>query len=66
MSEFPVFRSGEEFLRYMEQLVVDIRAGRVEDPRTTPSSSPVGLRRRSPCNTTAMRRPAWDLPLSEW
>ncbi|MGY4633123.1 hypothetical protein [Thermostichus sp. OS-CIW-29] len=32
MSEFPVFRSGEEFLRYMEQLVVDIRAGRVEDP----------------------------------
>jgi hypothetical protein len=32
MSEFPVFGSGDDFLRYMEQLVEDIREGRVEDP----------------------------------
>ena len=32
MSEFPVFGSGDEFLHYMEQLVADIREGRVEDP----------------------------------
>jgi len=32
MSEFPMFDSGDEFLRYMEQMVADIRAGRVEDP----------------------------------
>jgi len=32
MSEFPMFGSGDEFLRYMEQLVADIREGRVEDP----------------------------------
>jgi hypothetical protein len=32
MSEFPVFGSGDDFLRFMEQLVEDIREGRVEDP----------------------------------
>jgi len=32
MGEFPMFDSGGEFLRYMEQLVADIREGRVEDP----------------------------------
>jgi hypothetical protein len=32
MSEFPVFGSGDEFLCYLEQLVADIRGGRIEDP----------------------------------
>ena len=32
MGEFPRFEDGDEFLRYMEQLVADIREGRVEDP----------------------------------
>jgi len=32
MDEFPRFEDGDEFLRFMEQLVADIREGRVEDP----------------------------------
>jgi hypothetical protein len=28
MSDFPKFKDGDEFLRYMEQMVADIKAGR--------------------------------------
>ena len=32
MTDFPTFDSVDEFFRYLEQLVADIREGRVEDP----------------------------------
>ena len=32
MSDFPTFDSTDEFFRYLEQLVVDIKECRVEDP----------------------------------
>jgi hypothetical protein len=32
MNDFPMFGSGDEFLRYVEQMVADIREGRIEDP----------------------------------
>lgn len=32
MSDFPTFDSVDEFFRYLEQLVLDIREGRAEDP----------------------------------
>jgi len=32
MTDFPKFDNVDEFFRYLEQLVADIREGRVEDP----------------------------------
>ena len=32
MTDFPTFDSVDEFFRYLEQLVADIREGRVKDP----------------------------------
>lgn len=32
MTDFPKFNSGEEFLRYMDQMVADIQAGRRQFP----------------------------------
>jgi len=32
MNDFPTFDSVDEFFQYLEQLVLDIREGRVEDP----------------------------------
>ena len=32
MSDFPKFKDGDEFLRYMEQMVADIKAGRITFP----------------------------------
>ncbi len=32
MSDFPKFDSTDEFFRFLEQMVADIREGRVEDP----------------------------------
>jgi len=32
MSDFPQFNTGEEFLRYVDQKVADIEAGRIKSP----------------------------------
>jgi len=32
MSDFPKFKDGDEFLRYMDQMVADIKAGRITFP----------------------------------